>query len=85
MASSFDIHNIKYTWTSKIRYVSHETDDRYVVPKLGLGESIPPIFHMTYLTYDSWLHQSRFETHTQLCMNIQDEVKCKKSHQLVQW
>jgi hypothetical protein len=47
MASSFDIHNISYTSNSGIKYDSRETDDRYVVLKLRLGGTIPPLLHIT--------------------------------------
>jgi hypothetical protein len=54
MDSSFDIRSINISRIlSEIRYVIHETDDRYIVPKLRLGGTIPPLFHMTYMTYSS--------------------------------
>jgi hypothetical protein len=73
MASSCDIHNITCTYKSEIKYDSRETDDRYVLPKLRLGGTINPLFHVTQLTVYFTIGDTK---HTQLCMNIQDEVQC---------
>ena len=50
MASSCDIHNITFTYKYEIKCDSREIDDRYVVPKLTLCETIPQLFHITQLT-----------------------------------
>ena len=50
MASKFVFHNITCTYKYEIKYGNHETDDRYVVPKLPLCGTISPLFHITELT-----------------------------------